>query len=155
MLSILKEPNAELRKKSEPLAAEDLTLPKTQAWFDELVETMKAADGIGLAAPQIGVKKRVIVISTAAGAEVFINPKIVSSSLRKVESEEGCLSVPGVYGIVRRHQKIKVKALDRNGQKRLLKAAGLEAIIFQHEIDHLDGVLFIDKVERYTNPPRL
>jgi peptide deformylase len=113
------------------------------------------ADGIGVAAPQIGVLKRIIIVKTANGAEAFINPKIISSSIRRVESEEGCLSVPGVYGIVKRHASVKVKAYDKDGKKIKFKTGGLQSIIFQHEIDHLDGILFIDKVIRYTNTPLL
>jgi peptide deformylase len=154
-MTILKEPNPELRKKSEPVGAEELASPGMQKTIDELTETMKIADGIGIAAPQVGIRKRIIIVATPDGPTAYINPKIISASLRKVESEEGCLSVPGVYGIVKRNQKVKVKALDRNGNKHLIKASGLQAIIFQHEIDHLDGVLFIDRVERFTNPPRL
>lgn len=155
MLNILHEPNPELRKKSQPVTLADLRSPDTQAFLDELTQTMKTADGIGIAAPQIGMLKRIIIVNTEKGPTAFINPKRVSASLKKVDSEEGCLSVPGVFGVVKRHQKIKVKALDRQGNKQLIKSSGLEAIIFQHEMDHLDGILFIDKVERYTNPPRL
>ncbi len=155
MFDILREPSPDLRKKSKPIEMVELASTNTQTFLAELAETMKHADGVGIAAPQVGVQKRVIIVQTPNGPEAFVNPKIVSSSLRKVESEEGCLSVPGVFGIVKRHQKVKVKALDRHGKKQLRKASGLEAIIFQHEIDHLDGVLFIDKVERFTNPPRL
>ena len=155
MLTILCEPNPDLRQKSEPIELSLLKDPKMQAWLDELTETMKVADGIGIAAPQTGTRKRVIIVQTKTGPKAFINPKIFSSSLRKVNSEEGCLSVPGVFGIVRRHRSVKVKAYDRDGKKMQFKCDGLESIIFQHEIDHLDGVLFIDKVERYTSPPRL
>jgi peptide deformylase len=114
----------------------------------DMRETMKKEKGVGLAAPQIGVNKRLILVETEQGIEVFINPKIVSSSKAMVESEEGCLSVPKVYGMVRRHKKIKLKALKEDGTPVRLTATGLPAIIFQHEIDHLDGVLFIDKVEK-------
>ncbi len=155
MLQILREPNPDLRKPSEPVDLASLKDPKMQAWIDELTETMKIADGIGIAAPQTGVKKRVIIVQTKAGPQAFVNPKIISASLRTVESEEGCLSVPGVFGIVKRHRAVKLKAHDRHGNKVQLKAAGLEAIIFQHEIDHLDGILFIDKVHKFTSPPRL
>ncbi|MBI4598569.1 peptide deformylase [Candidatus Uhrbacteria bacterium] len=155
MLPILREPNPTLRQPSAPFDLQTLLQPETQTWLDELTETMQVADGIGIAAPQTGTNKRVIIVQTGEGPKAFMNPKFFSASLRKVESEEGCLSVPGVYGIVKRHKSVKVKAVDREGKKIMLKADGLEAIIFQHEIDHLDGVLFIDKVERYTHPSRL
>lgn len=155
MLEILREPNPDLRKKSEPVDLASLKDPKMQGWLDELIETMKIADGVGIAAPQTGTRKRVIIVQTKSGPQAFINPKIISTSLRTVENEEGCLSVPGVFGIVKRHRSVKLKAHDRQGNKVMIKASGLEAIIYQHEIDHLDGILFIDKVQKFTSPPRL
>lgn len=154
MLTVLTHPNDRLRLASEAVAKEDLTAKKTQAFIEDLVEAMSAYDGVGIAAPQVGVAKRIIVVKTKTGPEVFVNPKIISKSLRLIESEEGCLSVPEVFGVVKRHKSVKIRALDRQGEKIQLKASGFEAIVFQHEIDHLDGILFIDKVIRYTNPPK-
>lgn len=147
MLTILTNPNPILREISKPVEPAEILRPKFQKFLDEMIETM-LKDGVGLAAPQVGVNQRFIIVKTKTGPEAFINPKIFSTSVRKVNSEEGCLSVPGVWGIVKRFSKVKVKALNRQGEKVMIKASGLEAIIFQHEIDHLDGILFIDKVEK-------
>ncbi|MFA6131584.1 MAG: peptide deformylase [Patescibacteria group bacterium] len=149
MLTILTNPNPILRDVSKPVEPAEILRPAFQKFLDEMIETM-VKDGVGLAAPQVGVGKRFIIVQTKSGPQAFINPKIFSTSIRKVSSEEGCLSVPGVWGIVKRHSKVKVKALNRLGEKVIIKASGLESIIFQHEIDHLDGILFIDKVEKIT-----
>ena len=145
---VVKNPNDILRKTSEPIKDADLTLDETQALIDDMIETMKKEDGVGLAAPQIGKHVRIIIAETGEGPEAFVNPKIISTSDRMMDSEEGCLSVPGVYGIVKRHKTVKVKAKDRHGQPVRLKASGLLSVIFQHEIDHLDGILFIDKAHK-------
>lgn len=115
-----------------------------------MIETVNGR-GIGLAAPQVGTNKRIIIVQTKNGPTAFINPKIFSTSLFKNSGEEGCLSVPGVWGVVKRFKKVKIKALNRQGEKIIIKADGLESRIFQHEIDHLDGLLFIDKVEKITH----
>ncbi len=152
---VLTDPNKELRAPSEKLSASEVVSDETKTLVEDLIQTMHVENGIGIAAPQIGVHKRVIIVDRGTGPEAYVNPKIVSSSLRKVESEEGCLSVPGIYGMVTRHKKVKVKAQKLDGTTVTLKEEGLPAIIFQHEIDHLDGVLFIDKVTRYTSPPKM
>ncbi|MFH1253020.1 MAG: peptide deformylase [Candidatus Uhrbacteria bacterium] len=149
MLPILTNPNPTLRKVSKPVKSAEILRPEFQKFLDEMIETMKR-DGVGLAAPQVGILERAIIVKTKTGPEAFINPKIISASLRLAEGEEGCLSVPGVWGIVKRHTKVKIKAFNRRGEKVLIKASDLEAVIFQHEIDHLDGILFIDKVEKIT-----
>lgn len=123
---------------------------------EDLIETMSVENGIGIAAPQIGVHKRIVIIDAGKdGPQALINPEITSKSLRKIEGEEGCLSVPGVYGIVKRHRDIKATAWDVDGNQLDLKASGLLSVVIQHETDHLDGILFIDKVLRYTSPPRM
>lgn len=147
MLTILTNPNPILRQIAAPVETAEILKPEFQNFLDEMIATMNDK-GVGLAGPQVGVSKRVIIVKTKTGPEVFINPKIFSNSLFKNEGEEGCLSVPGVWGMVKRFKRIKVKALNRKGEKEMIKASGLEAVIFQHEIDHLDGVLFVDKVER-------
>lgn len=126
----------------------------------KLVEKMSKAlaeckDGVALAAPQIGVSKRLFVVSPKAFKEnewqhehlVYINPKIVKRSSKKLEMEEGCLSVRNTYGLIKRYDKVTVEALDEHGVRFSRGGAGLLAEIFQHEIDHLDGVLFIDKAK--------
>ncbi len=136
--------------------------PDLQTLIDDMVETMRAAPGVGLAAPQVGQGMRLFVAEYAEsrdpdeeGAEasppklyVLINPETVRVSEEKVEGEEGCLSIPGYAGTVERHEAVTVKALNRRGQPIKLKAQGWLARIFQHEIDHLEGVLFIDKASK-------
>lgn len=155
MLTILTNPNPTLRKISQPVETAEILRPDFQKLIDEMIETMVKADGVGLAAPQVGVNQRLIIVQTKNGPEAFINPKIFSVSLRQAVGEEGCLSVPGVWGLVKRHKKVKLKAFNRNGKKIVIKADGMPAVAFQHEIDHLDGVLFIDKVEKITRGANL
>lgn len=110
-----------------------------------MADTMYDADGVGLAAPQIGVSKRVIVVDVGEGLLELINP-VIEHMEGEEEDQEGCLSVPGRQGIVKRATKVKVVALDRNGDTISIEGEGLLARALQHEIDHLDGVLFIDKL---------
>lgn len=133
-----------------------------QELVETMIETMRAADGIGLAAVQIGVPQRVIVIEIPAMPEetdeqaqqppepelyVLINPELSSASKELVEGIEGCLSIPGWVGEVERHRAVTVKGLDRQGREVRIRAEGLLARAFQHEIDHCQGVLFIDRIE--------
>lgn len=124
----------------------------TKKLVQEMFESMKAGSGIGLSAPQIGVLKRVMIAEYKSEKDpvprtVLINPEIIWTSKKEELDEEGCLSFPNIYGIVRRPEKIRYKALDENGQPIEKKATGLLARIIQHEIDHLNGVLFPDRVE--------
>jgi peptide deformylase len=142
---ILTFPDPELKKKSQPVT---IINDKTRELVQDMAETMYAAPGVGLAAPQIGVLQRIIVIDVTAGDEkpglvVAINPVIVHADGESFE-EEGCLSVPKYAANVRRHGRVVVKAIDLSGEEVTYKADGLLAIAFQHEIDHLDGILFID-----------
>lgn len=147
--TILTYPDPELKKKSAPVAIINDSLRQL---VRDMAETMYAAPGIGLAAPQIGVHQRVIVIDIAGGDEppeliAAINPVIVHAEGETFE-EEGCLSVPKYAANVRRHAKIVVKGLNPDGEEMTWKADGLLAIAFQHEIDHLDGILFIDQISQ-------
>jgi peptide deformylase len=117
--------------------------------LDNMANTMYSAKGVGLAAPQVGVSKRVIVVDTGEGLYGLINPEIVKAEGREIE-QEGCLSIPGLVGEVARAASIEVKALDRNGKECRIKASGFFARALQHEIDHLDGVLFIDRAQNVT-----
>ncbi len=153
---VVKNPNDLLRKQSEPLTKEELASPEIQALIDDLIESMRLENGIGIAAPQVGVHKRVIIVDDGRGPAPYINPEITARSVRKGHYvEEGCLSVPGIWGYVTRNKIVKVKALDRNGEKVFLKVKDLTSVIFQHEIDHLDGILFIDKADTYTRHPSM
>ncbi len=143
--NILTYPDPELKKKSLQVTVIN---EKTREIVRDMAETMYDAPGVGLAAPQIGIHQRIIVIDISGKDEapeliVAVNPEIIHSEGECYE-EEGCLSVPGYAANVRRHAKVVVKALNLEGEEVTCKADGLLAIAFQHEIDHLDGILFID-----------
>lgn len=115
--------------------------------LDDMKETLYAADGVGLAAPQIGVSLRFCVIDDGTGYEEYINPKIVEASEETEDRTEGCLSIPGFIGIVERASEVTVEYIDRRGKKKKRKAKGLLAQALQHEIDHLDGILYIERAK--------
>lgn len=148
MLEILKYPDPRLKNRAEPVQVFDLELHQL---LDEMAETMYAADGIGLAAPQVGRSYRLFVIDLGQGEHKkgklyeFINPEL-SDGEGTIAFEEGCLSVPGFTEEVNRKEKIRVTYQDRNGKKMELMAEGLLAVAIQHENDHLDGILFVDKL---------
>lgn len=144
-MTVLHNPNKELRVVSKPVALDNVNTPEIKKLVKDLKDTMKKENGVGIAAPQVGVHERVIIAETENGPTAFINPEITERSFKMVDSEEGCLSVPGCWGIVERHRTVTVKALQEDGTPVTLKAKDLLAIIFQHEIDHLDGILFIDR----------
>ncbi len=147
--TILTYPDPELKKKSAPVTIINEAIRQLVL---DMADTMYAAPGIGLAAPQIGAHQRVIVIDIAASDEppaliAAINPVIVHAEGETFE-EEGCLSVPKYAANVRRHAKVVVKGLNVDGEEMTWKADGLLAIAFQHEIDHLDGILFVDHISQ-------
>ena len=147
---ILTEPNEILRKKSLNVEKIDKDL---QNLMDDMLETMYAAPGIGLAAIQIGIPKRVIVLDLASKDEPknpmhFINPEIIEKSNNNLTYEEGCLSVPGQFAEIDRPDKCHLKYLDYYGQPKEIKAEGMLATCIQHEIDHLEGILFIDYLSK-------
>jgi peptide deformylase len=143
-------PDKRLRQVSEPVKQIDAGIKKL---VDELFETMYDAPGIGLAAIQIGIPKRVITLDLSKKEDnqepqVFINPEIVWTSDETAKYEEGCLSIPDYYEEVERPAEVKVKYLDRDGKPREIAAKGLLATCLQHEIDHINGVLFIDHLSK-------
>ena len=147
---ILTEPNTILRQKSQPVDKVDAEL---QRLMDDMLETMYAAPGIGLAAIQVGVPKRVIVLDLASKDETknpmyFVNPEIVDKSKNNTIYEEGCLSVPGQFAEIERPDRCHIKYLDYYGQPKEIKADGMLATCIQHEIDHLEGILFIDYLSK-------
>lgn len=144
-LKILKTPANELRKKSVAVEKGLLNSEEIKKLCADMVKTMLENDGIGLAAPQIGKNLRIAAINTKEGPICLINPKITRKSLLKEWGEEGCLSVPDVFGMVKRHKKIVCEYLDRKAEEKTIKTEGLLARVIQHEVDHLDGILFIDK----------
>lgn len=142
-LDILHYPDARLHTVAKPVTAVDARIRQL---IDDMAETMYDAPGIGLAATQVNVHERVIVIDiteTHDALRVFINPEIVAESGR-AEGEEGCLSVPGVFDMVERAERVTVRALDRDGKPFELEAEGLLAVCIQHEMDHLKGKVFVD-----------
>lgn len=148
ILPIITNPNPILRKKSAKI--KDITRQAQQLCLD-MEKTMKEKDGVGLAAPQIGQNIRLIAVNIKDGAICMINPEIIKKSLTKEFGEEGCMSIPGVYGQVKRHKKITCQYLDKTGKIKKINAQGLLARVIQHEIDHLDGILFIDKSKDAKN----
>ncbi|MGA1847384.1 peptide deformylase [Deferribacter abyssi] len=147
VLKILKFPNPILRKKSVEVKNIDSRIVEL---LNNMAETMYAAPGVGLAAPQVGVNERLLVINPTAGEDKnqlikIINPVIVDAEGEVIE-EEGCLSIPGEYANVRRAAKVLIRGLDENGNELEIEAEDLLARVFQHEIDHLNGVLFLDRL---------
>ncbi len=121
-----------------------------QTFLDDLIETTAKVDGAGMAAPQVGRNERIFVVHIGKNAGVYINPEVTLLTELTEDSEEGCYSVPGVWGIVKRAKKVHVKALNRHGRKVEIDVKGFSAFIFQHEFDHLNGTLFIEKAFKIT-----
>jgi peptide deformylase len=143
-LSILRYPDPRLHTVARPVAAVDARI---QQLVDDMIETMYASDGVGLAATQVDVHERVIVMDTSEQHDqpvVLINPELLTRSDEMLISEEGCLSVPLVYDRVERHAKVSVRALDREGRPFEMEAEDLAAVCVQHEMDHLVGKVFVE-----------
>lgn len=146
-LNIIEYPNPTLRQVAQDISAERLAAPEFQRFLDDMFETMYTAPGIGLAAPQVSVLDRFMVIDVSEERDqplVFINPVIRTKSVDLRAHQEGCLSIPGIFAEVIRSDGIVVEALDRHGKPFSLETDGLLATCIQHEVDHLDGKLFID-----------
>ena len=148
--TILTEPNKILRQISKHVEAVGI---EEQKLMEDMLDSMYAANGIGLAAIQIGIPKRIIVMDICKDENkkepiYFVNPKIKNKNSEKAIYEEGCLSVPGQFAEIERPNACEVEYLDYNGKNQLLKAEGLLATCIQHEIDHLDGILFIDYLSK-------
>ena len=154
-------PEPVLRRKARPVTTFDKGL---QTVIEDMIETMRDAPGVGLAAPQIGLSERIIVVEYYQREEdeeneeapkkvwAMINPEIVKSSEETLLGVEGCLSIPGLVGEVERHAAVQVRGLNRHGKPMKVKAEGWLARIFQHEIDHLNGVLFTERATRVWRP---
>jgi peptide deformylase len=150
-----------LRRKAHAVTKFDKNL---HTLIDDMVETMRQAPGVGLAAPQIGLSERLIVIEYFEREEdeekedapkkvwAVLNPEIIKASEERLTGVEGCLSIPGLVGEVQRHAAVQIKGLNRHGKPLRIKAEGWLARIFQHEIDHLNGVLFTDRATRVWKP---
>ena len=145
--SIREDGDELLRKRSREVAIDDITGEKIQSLIDDMIETMHSFNGVGLAAVQVGILKRVVVIDVedGNGPYAFINPQIIKTKGEK-ECDEGCLSFPNQFGKVIRPTEVVVEFYDRNAKKQKLKAKDLLAQAICHECDHLEGILFVDKV---------
>ncbi|AAZ25581.1 peptide deformylase [Colwellia psychrerythraea] len=144
ILTILRFPDPRLRTKAQPVT--DIT-DATATIIDDMLATMYEENGVGLAATQVDIHQRIVVMDTSEDNDqpiIFINPEIIATSNETSINEEGCLSVPGTYAKVDRHDACTVKALDRHGKEFSLNATELQSICIQHELDHLKGVLFVD-----------
>ena len=146
-LEILHFPDPRLRRRAHPVGVVD---DEVRRLIDDMLDTMYDAPGIGLSAPQVNVAKRVVTIDVSEDRSAplcLVNPEVRAAS-GETETEEGCLSLPGVYESVKRPEQVRVHALDRDGRPREIEAEGLLAVCIQHEIDHLDGRLFVDYLSR-------
>ena len=151
VLPILTYPNEILRNPTQPVSFP--LSPEIKKLTKDMIDTVRNADGIGLAAPQVGKSVKVIVINLEKSGiplMVLYNPKISSRGFKKVDIEEGCLSIPGVFGNVRRPKKVTVEAYNADGKKIKFSDDGWIARVAQHEIDHTNGVLIIDLIKKYT-----
>lgn len=155
---IITLPDPVLRRKARKVTEINKSL---QTLIDDMIETMRQAPGVGLAAPQVNISERVIVVEYEENDEVeespkklyvLINPEITAASDEKEMGIEACLSIPGLAGDVERHSEIQLKGLNRHGKPTRLKAHGWLARIFQHEIDHLDGIVFTDRAVKVWKP---
>ena len=147
MLKIVTHPNKVLRQIAKPIANFDDDLKKLA---QDMAEIMHDDDGIGLAAPQVGLSQRLIVVGDNHGHKAYINPEITYTSKNTAVTEEGCLSLPKIFGLVERPKKIHLKYQDLTGKIYKEKIKGFTATVIQHEIDHLNGILFIDKASEIT-----
>src|SRR3989338_11654738 len=150
-----------LRQKALPVPLKDIGTKKLGDIIAKMKNAVRAEeDGVAIAAPEVGAGLRLFIVKGGVlpryeNDRVFINPEIVKISRKKQKVEEGCLSVRWLYGVVERHEKITITAWDEKGRKQTIGASGLLSQIFQHEIDHLDGILFTDKAENVRDLPRL
>ena len=149
--NIVKVGDDVLRKKCRPVTMID---PKIHQLLDDMAQTMHEANGVGLAAPQVGLLKRIVVIDIGEGVIELINPEIIAQSGEQT-GLEGCLSLPGKWGIVTRPNRVRVRAQDRDGKWFEAEAEGLTARAFCHEIEHLDGHLFIEHIDHFLTDEEL
>ncbi len=161
ILPIYLDPKPVLTRKTQPLTAEQILSSQIHTLIDDMIDTMKNAEGIGLAAPQVGSDVSVAIVGVGDLMESdvdileLINPVITKSSHETSIAEEGCLSIPGIYGTVKRPTSITVEYIDRNGNKKIMDATNMVARVIQHEIDHLNGILFTTKAIEYSREERI
>jgi peptide deformylase len=145
-MQIITNPDPRLRRRAKRVEPRKIASQEIQRFISALGETMKEDNGIGIAAPQVAENSRIIIVETGDGPTVFINPWFIWKSFGQEIGEEGCLSVPGIWGLVKRSKSVFISYYDRAGNFKLLWARGLLARILQHEVDHLNGILFIDRM---------
>lgn len=143
ILEIKKYPDPVLKKRTEKV--KEIT-PEIRELIFNMKETLEPKKGVGLAAPQVGISKKVIVVRAKKKLLAFINPEIIKRSFKKTSDTEGCFSFPGLWLEIKRTETIKVKALDENGKEVFIDAQGFLSMVFQHEIDHLNGILFFERL---------
>lgn len=150
-------PNKSLRADNRELAPAEIRSEKITKLTKQMFELLYQADGVGLAAPQIGVNLQMTVIDPRDGTKpaVFFNPRIIKTSYSKESREEGCLSLPGLFGLIKRPRLVTVEYLDEQGDRKILKAEVFMSRVLQHEIDHLNGVLIIDHTDKFTSGEKL
>ena len=151
-LKIIKDPNPILRQKAAKI--KDPLDKKIQELILNMFETLHLSKGVGLAAPQVGKSLRLCIIEVEGVKYAFINPKITAKSRKKVLADEGCLSFPGQFFQISRCNDVQVRYTDKDGKPGKIKGQGLLARALQHEIDHLDGILFIDKLKKKKTTPK-
>jgi peptide deformylase len=150
---IVTYPNKILRTKLTQVS--DFSSPELRSTIKQMTSDMIKYDGIGIAANQIGINAKIVVINTESGPKEFINPRLTKKSLIKSKSDEGCLSFPGINGKARRHKTITIEYQTFTGEKKQICASGLYSFVFQHEIDHTNGIIFTDRLYKFTEGKKL
>jgi len=145
ILKIVTHPNKILDSRAKKVDLSLITSPTMQSLVSDMAKTLLKVEGAGLAAPQVNKGLQLAVINTKDGVLTLFNPRLIKKSLSKEWGEEGCLSVPGIFGEVKRHKKVACEYYNRLGEKEIIEAEGLLARVIQHELDHLNGVLFVSK----------
>lgn len=147
VMKIVLDGDPVLRAHAAEVDPKEIATPAFKQLLDDMVETMYAASGVGIAAPQVGVGKRIFIAESAQGPIALINPAFTKTSWKLMGGEEGCLSVPGKFDKVRRHKSVTIEGLTAEGKKVTFTAENFFARILQHELDHLDGILYVDRVK--------
>lgn len=147
---VLKNPNPVLRQVAKPLEKTAWKTEEIKTLIRDMRDSMRVENGVGLAAPQIGASVRLILVDRGGEVVALLNPELSNLSFAKVNSEEACLSVPGLYGTVKRHRSLTLRAIMEDGTEIEERVNGFDAIVLQHEVDHLNGILFIDKAENIS-----
>ena len=148
ILKIVKDGDPVLRELAKEVPVKDIGTPKFKTLLEDMLETMYDANGIGIAAPQIGASQRIFIAESGEGPIALINPTFTKKSWKMLKGEEGCLSVPGKYDKLKRHKAVTITALTVDGAKITFNAENFFARVLQHEMDHLDGFLYVDRVKQ-------